>query len=101
MITRKGHFEKEIINLDKYRKINNFPNYLINEYGKIYLIKRQRHLFQDKNGSGYLSVKLTNDKQKSKNVARIIPETEEEKRRFKQAQMRRENRITRLKEMAK
>ena len=50
MITRKGHFEKEIISLDNYRKINNFPNYLINEYGKIYLIKRQRHLFQDKNG---------------------------------------------------
>ena len=51
--------------------------------------------------SAYLTFVSLDDKQKSKNVARIIPETEEEKRRFKQAQMRRENRITRLKEMAK
>ncbi len=51
--------------------------------------------------SGYLTFVSLDDERKPKSVPAIKPETEDEKRRFKQAQKRKEIRKTRLKEIAK
>jgi acyl-CoA hydrolase len=51
--------------------------------------------------SAYLTFVSLDDNRKPKTVASVIPESIDEKRRFKQAQMRKEIRKTRLQETAK
>jgi len=51
--------------------------------------------------SAYLTFVSLDDERKPKTVSAIIPESINEKRRFKQAQMRKENRKNRLQEIAK
>ena len=51
--------------------------------------------------SAYLTFVSLDDERKPKAVSAVIPESKNENRRFKQAQMRKENRKTRLQEIAK
>lgn len=65
----------EDVDLSNYKIIINFPNYMINEYGKIYIIKRKRHKKLDKNNNGYIRVELANNgKNKKYYIHRLVAE---------------------------
>ena len=57
----------------KYKKINNYENYIIFTTGKIYSIKSKKFLKPQNNGSGYLIVGFyKNNKEKKYTIHRLV-----------------------------
>ena len=65
--------KQNIISLEQYAMIRDYPNYAVSSYGNVLNIKTGRILKPGKNGNGYYTVALTKDKKMTtKTIHRLV-----------------------------